>query len=476
MGTMPTHRTKVETLLKRAMRWCACGLPQHRVGGDEGAAVFPDPAWKGGTICLREQRRRTNAQKKAKRVAAKLAASVAAGEALQPAAGEAQQRSASAAAGEAPQPAAGEAQQRAASAVAGEALQPGSLFEKAAAERERKRKKRDSLAPASVPDEPEDLDALSTQQWTADEPEGRERERTEIEKKERITPELAALKRLLASIDPKMVTHGHNNSWRDHTGKFVRVPEKKKRVKVDRCSTCGLLENTCKCDYFPMCMPNGLGFGDKVRYGEQVVYALYFAPVGTAWSPSCKPWYSKIDLQPAARLHEDSIICLPEASDRVHLGDLFVAPVSKVRTHYEVIDGRVRRPPSRYEPERLRASRAVSVSLRLRCFRLTIGGRHCCFSCGMTLCSSMAEELRINANPRTAAADHVRTVEAGHVHAHARGGPDELWNLIPLCHSCNCQMQVNLAFDWIESRRPAPAHVNHPDYIARKQCFIDKSN
>ena len=64
----------------------------------------------------------------------------------------------------------------------------------------------------------------------------------------------------------------------------------------------------------------------------------------------------------------------------------------------------------------------------------------------------------------------VRCHEAGHVFAHSLGGPDELWNLVPLCHACNGLMRRNQAFDWIE--KLVPDRVHHEDYTSAKDEFV----
>jgi hypothetical protein len=49
------------------------------------------------------------------------------------------------------------------------------------------------------------------------------------------------------------------------------------------------------------------------------------------------------------------------------------------------------RPPSRYEPERLAASRLITDERRRECYDNTLGGQHRCFSCLALLCFTMRE-------------------------------------------------------------------------------------
>ena len=44
----------------------------------------------------------------------------------------------------------------------------------------------------------------------------------------------------------------------------------------------------------------------------------------------------------------------------------------------------------------------------------------------------------------------VRCFEAGHIVARDAGGPDELWNLAPLCHSCNVRCGRTQLFEFID--------------------------
>ena len=134
-------------------------------------------------------------------------------------------------------------------------------------------------------------------------------------------------------------------------------------------------------------------------------------------------------------------------------------------------EGRIRRAPSRWEPERFLASCSLPSAIRRACFDFTIAGRHCCFCCNMTLVFTMDEEWAVNTNSNTVPENYVRTFEAGHVHARSMGGPDVTTNLIPLCHACNCRMGKHQAFEWIEARHPPAPHLEHTDYLTRKQAF-----
>ena len=62
-------------------------------------------------------------------------------------------------------------------------------------------------------------------------------------------------------------------------------------------------------------------------------------------------------------------------SDKIRFQDMFAAPVATVTQYYELVDGRARRPPSRYEPARLAASRQISTERRKECFEQTIVGQ-----------------------------------------------------------------------------------------------------
>ena len=87
----------------------------------------------------------------------------------------------------------------------------------------------------------------------------------------------------------------------------------------------------------------------------------------------------------------------------------------------------------------------------------------------------MDEEFTINTDVDTLDDDKVRCHEAGHVCAHSRGKPiigdeiDSLWNLIPLCHNCNCRMGRQNAFPFIAAAKPA--HVDMLEYRDAKTEF-----
>ena len=250
-----------------------------------------------------------------------------------------------------------------------------------------------------------------------------------------------------------------------------------------RCSICGLIDDGltthgCKCEWFPMCLPLGLAFGDIVSVGEDQACALYFAPKGTIWGTNAKPWSpGPPGRLPQVTLSEDSIICLPGTCDKIRFRDMFAAPAATVTQYYELVDGRARRPPSRYEPDRLAASRRITRERRKECFDQTIAGQHRCFSCFCLLVFTMDEEYRINTDPDTSDADKVRCHEAGHVYPHSKAAvefsdrdlADALWNLIPLCHNCNCRMGRQQAFQFIDAGNPTMRDV--PEYIEQKQQF-----
>eukprot|EP01043_Picozoa_sp_COSAG02_P019431 COSAG02_NODE_934_length_15809_cov_59.853787_10_plen_460_part_00 len=295
----------------------------------------------------------------------------------------------------------------------------------------------------------------------------------------------AELKRSRAKVT---VSHEwpYNKSHRDSNGKFASKSEQSRsRTSLyrsrQRCSICTLVDDDfttrgCRCDYFPMSLPAGLAFGDVVTFGEKQAYALYFAPKGTLWGTNVKPW-SVLMHPTGCKLAVDSIICLPCTSTTLKIQELFAAPASSVQQHYEEVEGWVRRPPSRYEPARLAASRTISSFRRKECFDQTLDGRHRCFSCFCLLVFTMDEEFRINTDPSTSDADKVRCHEAGHVYPHSKAAveftdsdmADALWNLIPLCHNCNCRMGRQQAFEFIDAANPA--HRGMPEYVAQQQQF-----
>ena len=89
----------------------------------------------------------------------------------------------------------------------------------------------------------------------------------------------------------------------------------------------------------------------------------------------------------------------------------------------------------------------------------------------------MDEEYRINTNPDTNDADKVRCHEAGHIYAHSKAVvefsdadmADALWNLIPLCHNCNCRMGRRQAFQFIDAGNPTMRDI--VEYVEQKQQF-----
>ena len=87
----------------------------------------------------------------------------------------------------------------------------------------------------------------------------------------------------------------------------------------------------------------------------------------------------------------------------------------------------------------------------------------------------MWEEYDVNTSPATLDCDKVRCHEAGHIVAHSVGKPiigDEIdgsWNLIPLCHNCNCRMGRQLAWDFIAAS--VAGHLHLPGYVNAKAQF-----
>ena len=84
---------------------------------------------------------------------------------------------------------------------------------------------------------------------------------------------------------------------------------------------------------------------------------------------------------------------------------------------------------------------------------------------------TMDEEFRHNTDSRNKGQEQVRIHAAGHVYAHSLGGPDLLWNLIPLCHGCNCRMGRHLAFDWIEQKAAGAPVLDTAEYKEARARF-----
>ena len=120
--------------------------------------------------------------------------------------------------------------------------------------------------------------------------------------------------------------------------------------------------------------------------------------------------------------------------------------ISSVKTFVPVSDlrfmtDRERKAPDRYEPdEREQASRGLHDRLRLAVFtQRSVDGRCACFCCGRRLVMSKDEAVRCNVTAKECS-DYCTVMEAGHVLAHSRGGPDIFVNLWPSCTDCNGRM------------------------------------
>ena len=87
----------------------------------------------------------------------------------------------------------------------------------------------------------------------------------------------------------------------------------------------------------------------------------------------------------------------------------------------------------------------------------------------------MDEEHEVNTSSATLDCDKVRCHEAGHIYAHSLGAPiigdaiDDFWNLVPLCHNCNCRMGRQLVWDFIA--RSNASHLHLPEYVAAKALY-----
>ena len=137
----------------------------------------------------------------------------------------------------------------------------------------------------------------------------------------------------------------------------------------------------------------------------------------------------------------------------------------------EDLTGRTIRAPARYEPARIAASRLITAERRKECFDKTVGRQHRCFCCMALLVFTMEEEFTYNTDRRNATKPKVRIHEAGHVYAHSLGGPDLLWNLVPLCHGCNVRMQRQLAFEFIEREAAGAPILDTAEYKAARANF-----
>ena len=103
-----------------------------------------------------------------------------------------------------------------------------------------------------------------------------------------------------------------------------------------------------------------------------------------------------------------------------------------------------------YTPERTLISEGLSDALRKETYGRTVGGLHVCICCGMTLLFTMAECDAHNRSLWVTNTSQARCFEAGHIVARDAGGPDEPWNLAPLCHSCNVRCGRKQLFSFID--------------------------
>ena len=405
--------------------------------------------------------------------------------------------------------------------------------DKAAAKRElmRKRKRvRDSLGPASAPSEPDDLDALSTQEWAGTEEEDEEQgeggaggeggeggeRREEGEEGEArggeerevgvLSPSsdiLAQLAQLEAQASKLRTAHAQELLKKERAEaeaavvataaaeaeakKAAAAAKKAAATALGRCPVCCKLpyvpttgrvcrsKTVCRCDLFPMALPFGLAYGDIVLHSigttEATATVLYFVPAGP-WSAGVpRPLWKSLPTLPV-----DSVLALPLGLENnpqnwILLRAYDVSPQTVID-----LSGRRVRAPTRYEPERIAASRTVNVHRRRQCFNRTLGGEHRCFCCFCLLVFSYDDEYRINTAPGTANCDKVRAMEAGHIYAHSRGVAlighdiDGLWNLMPLCHTCNARMGTQTAWDFIAVQSNVH-HLHTPDYVAAQALY-----
>lgn len=262
-----------------------------------------------------------------------------------------------------------------------------------------------------------------------------------------------------------------------------KVDRSTRAAAKEMCAICGLQEGLrgCRCDAFPMAMPHGIAYGDVIMAAGTEVVALYFVPAG---SDKRVPKHLKPGRRSGKRYAPTAadgiaVIKVTDTHGNVNLKQWQLVAPSEVElvTHVDMSGRRVRK-PSRYEPERLAASRMISTEQRQACFNRTLTGEHRCFCCLSLLCFTMEEEFTINTDQNTLDADKVRCHEAGHVLAHSRGKPvigdevDEIWNLIPLCHSCNVRMGRQNAFTFIN--KTDAAHLAHPSYQQAEALFNSK--
>ena len=244
-----------------------------------------------------------------------------------------------------------------------------------------------------------------------------------------------------------------------------------------QCSICALRVDrangklACRCDHFPLAMPSGLALGDVVTCtsltGDIEAIALYFVHEGATKVHNVST-HRHLLCEGKACPYDGVIVTRGVIGDVL---DWLLYPVENVELK-TIIDltGRRVRAPSWYMSERVAASRIITRDRRLECFNKTLGGKHRCFSCFALLIFTMDEEFTINTDVDTLDADKVRCHEAGHIFAHSLGKPiigddiDGSWNLMPLCHNCNCRMGRQLAWTFI-----AASHATH----LHMQEFVD---
>ena len=275
----------------------------------------------------------------------------------------------------------------------------------------------------------------------------------------------------------------------------------------ERCTMCTLMEFTaeehadasmrwstmkgCRCHHFPMALPLGLAFGDAVTVTVDESHTenatlLYFVPKGTVDGlPFRHAMKARDGNNPTTA---DAIVVILDSNvQRIMIEGRFnfastrwsVVPADCVSldTVVDLTGWRIRA-PSRYEPERVAASRLITADERRACFDRTLSGEHRCFCCLAVLVFTMEEEFTTNVGHVGNDVAYVRCHEAGHVLAHSIGKPvigdrvNELWNVIPLCHSCNVRMGRMNAFSFIEKANPE--RLMHQTYQSAKLLFEQK--
>ena len=105
---------------------------------------------------------------------------------------------------------------------------------------------------------------------------------------------------------------------------------------------------------------------------------------------------------------------------------------------------RTRNPPTRWSEDRGFVANRISSQLRMQVLQK---GKQCmCCKFPLVLRKSMVMAQAIGSSTRR----FVTVMEAGHIWAHAAGGPPVLENLFPLCAACNgCMGRAVDGFEWI---------------------------